>query len=387
MDHLLKIAQSEKPGAGVQFRKTAYGKDQIRRFLRDVLALANAPVEGARYIVVGTDFDGSGEKQVTPVDESDFSGDPAYPSLVSEFIEPPITVRYEPVVADGNQIGVFEITGCQDRPYMMRTDHSEKLRRGDAYIRTENMPVKMGRRQLKHMFEQLFADSLTAQKVEIGFPGEIIHKELKIMTADLADLPSASASAKILKLMDVHKNPKNRGSTTVISRMLHARMFGPDDPYEDRSLDELKKQLEEIQEKHADEDNHFLYERNAQHLQLVVLNQDDEELEGASLKIVMPRHDAFFVAGQLPMQRRDGAFIERTAAELESYPSVNYKKDSVQVSSILGDLPPDSPREAFGVPLRICVSSVLKGRKLRICYVLESKNLRRPVKGSLKLLF
>ena len=42
MDHLLKIVQSAEPAAGVQFRNKAYGKDEIRRFLRDIVALANA---------------------------------------------------------------------------------------------------------------------------------------------------------------------------------------------------------------------------------------------------------------------------------------------------------------------------------------------------------
>ena len=30
---------------------------------------------------------------------------------------------------------VCEIGDCQDRPYMMHVDHSETLRRGDAYLR------------------------------------------------------------------------------------------------------------------------------------------------------------------------------------------------------------------------------------------------------------
>ena len=179
MKHLLKILQSGEPGNGVQFRGKSYGKEGIRGFLRDVIALANAPVAGRRYIVVGMDVDGNGRKLVSPIDEADFSGKPAYRDLVSEFVEPIIDVRYQSVMANGKRLGVFEIADCQDRPYMMRTDHSETLRRGDAYLRVENMPVKMGRRQLQSMFEKKFVDSVSAEKVEVGFPGEIIHKDLK----------------------------------------------------------------------------------------------------------------------------------------------------------------------------------------------------------------
>ncbi len=34
----------------MQFRKDKYGSSGIRSFLRDVLAMANAPVDGPRYI-------------------------------------------------------------------------------------------------------------------------------------------------------------------------------------------------------------------------------------------------------------------------------------------------------------------------------------------------
>ncbi len=387
MSDLLAIVQSAAPGPSVQFRETAYGKDGIRIFLRDVIALANAPVEGARYIVVGMGYDRNGQKQINPVDREDFYAEPSYRSLVAEYIEPMVTVRYEPVDAEGARCGVFEIADCQDQPYMMRADHCENLRRGDAYVRMDNVPVKMGRRQLQTMFEKKFEDSITTQKVEIGFPGDIIHKDLKIRTVDLTELPSAVAGAKILELMDIHKNPRNRGSTTVILRMLHARLFGMDEPYASRSLDDLKKELAEIQGKHENDDNHFLFESNMEHMQLVVLNQGEDTLEDVSLKIVMPTHDAFFVARELPMQRRGGEFVERTPAEIADYPSVDYQKETVHISVILGDVPPESPKLAFTSPLRICVGSKLKGRKLGFRYTLDSRNLRRPAAGKLRLLF
>ena len=171
MDRLLKIARSATPESGIQFRTQAYGNDGIRSFLRDVLALANASVEGNRYIVVGVDFDGKGRKRTHAVDSEDFSGKPSYQSLANEFIEPPIRIRYKPVSFDGVRVGVFEIGDCQDRPYMIRADFSEQLRRGDAYKRVKNAAVKMGRRQLMDLFERKFRDSVSAGDVEVGFPG------------------------------------------------------------------------------------------------------------------------------------------------------------------------------------------------------------------------
>ena len=114
MNRLIKIAQSVSPGTGIQFRKQGYGENGIRSFLRDVLAMANAAVEGPRYIIVGADFDSRGRKQVHPVDASDFSGKPSYQSLANEYIEPPLRIRYKPVSLDGQRVGVFEIGDCQE---------------------------------------------------------------------------------------------------------------------------------------------------------------------------------------------------------------------------------------------------------------------------------
>ncbi len=387
MNRLLKIARSATPCTGVQFRKNAYGANGIRRFLRDVLAMANARVDGRRYIVVGAEFDSKGTKTVHTVPESDFGGKPSYQALVSDFIEPPIRLRYQPVNVGGERVGVFEIGDSQDRPYMMKADYSERLRRGDAYIRVDDMPLKMGRRQLQEMFEQKFHDSVSSDRIEIGFPGEIIHKNLKLPTIDLSQLPSAVASSKLKQLIDIRTSSKNTGSTTVMARLTHARLFGSDNPYEDKSPTILLGEMAEIKNKYEYEDQYFLFEENVQKIQLVVYNQGDEPIEDASLSLVMPNHNAFYVAGRLPRMPRNGSFVERGPAELADYPAVNLKDDAVHVSNTLGEIPVHTLVKAFDTPLRICVGSDLKGRRLGIRYSLFGRNLRAPAQGKLRLIF
>ena len=173
MKRLARLVQAATPTTAVQFRKHAYGKNGVQSFLRDVLAMANAAVEGSRYIVTGAEFDERGRKRLLGVDREDFSGKPAYQSLANEHIEPPIRIRYQPVTIEGECLGVFEIGDCQDRPYMMRIDFSESLRRGDAYARRNNSAIKLGRRQLQSLFEKKFRDSVSAANIEVGFLGDI----------------------------------------------------------------------------------------------------------------------------------------------------------------------------------------------------------------------
>ena len=387
MDRLLKIAKTGTPGAGVQFRKSAYGKDAIETFLRDVLAMANASVEGSRYIVVGIDLDDKGQRTARTIDAEDFSGKPSYLSLANEFIEPPIRIRYKPVSLDGKRVGVFEVGDCQDRPYMMRADYSEKLRRGDAYKRVRNMPVKMGRRQLLELFERKFRDSVSASDIEVGFPGEIIHKAHSLPTCDLAAMPSALASAKLQEMLDIRNKSKIPGSTTMIARLAHARLYGTEVPYVDRSPDDILQELSQIRSKYRNQDSHFLFDERAQRLQLVVFNQGEEPVVDASLSLALPNHNSLHVADGLPRRRIDDRFIDRTPDEIASYPAVTQKDDSIQVTANIGDIPVGEPVEVFVSPLLLCVGSDLGGRRLGMRYRLHARNLRVPAKGQLKLTF
>ena len=270
---------------------------------------------------------------------------------------------------------------------MMRADFSEKLRRGDAYMRVNDSPIKMGRKILLDMFERKFRDSVSAERVEIGFPGEIIHKDFKIETTDLAELPSAVASNKLKQLLDIQKSERDHGSTMVMARLTHARLYGTDSPYLDRSTDEIMADMAEIEAKHRHEDEHFLLETHAVKLQLVVYNQGDEAIQDAALSIVMPNHDALYVANRPPKIRRNGKYVDRVNTDLSEYPTVNLKDDSIHITNTLGEIPIHAPVNAFEAPLRIGIGSDLKGRKMGIRYSLFGSNLRAPAKGKLRLLF
>ncbi len=152
-------------------------------------------------------------------------------------------------------------------------------------------------------------------------------------------------------------------------------------------IDELKAEIAEIEEKYKHDDEHFLFETNGQELQLIVYNQGDEPIQDASLSIVMPNHNALYVANQLPQLLRNDKYVDRAEDDLSEYPTVNLKDDAVHISNTLGEIPTNAPVNAFEVPLRVCVGSGLKGQKIGIRYSLFGSNLRAPAKGKLRLLF
>ncbi len=387
MDPLSRIVSQSAPGAGLQFRRQPYGSGNVRDFLRDLMALANATVDGHRYIVVGADFDGNGRKKVGGVSDKDFSGKPDYASLAREYIEPELRVKYEPVALDDKQVGVFEIADCRDRPYMMRVDYSEDLRRGDAYMRVKDSAIKMGRRQLQALFEARFRDTVSGADLELGFPGEIIHKHLQVDCCDLSQLPSAVAASKLEELIKIQLDSKNTGSTSIMARLVHARLFGSDDPYVSRSPDELMQEMEQIRHKYEDQDREFLFETNAHRLQLVVLNQGRKPVPDASLSLVLPNDPELYVAHAPPRIREGTSFVERSSDETSGYPSVALRDNAVHITHRIGAVPAGVPTNVFGSPLLVCAGPGLSGRKFGVQYALRGNNVRSVAQGRLRLLF
>ena len=386
MNRLAKIVQSATPSLRIQFRKNKYGKNGAREFLRDLMAIANADVDGSRYIIAGAGFDDGGRKQLVGVERDDFKGKPSYLALAREFIEPPVRLRYESVIVDDARVGVYEIGDCQDRPYMMRKDFSETLRRGDAYVRAGDRAVKMNRRQLQVLFEKKFRESVSGDSIEIGFPGEIIHKDKRVPVCDLSQLPSETAATNIRQFMEVKTRMKAADGNTMVARLTHARLFGTDSPYEDRSPEELAEEMQQIRRQYRDQDEHFLFEKHGQTLQFVIYNQGDEPVRDASLTLVLPNHEAFYVASRLPKLVEDGDFVERMPSEQADYPSVTLSDDRVRVSANLGDLPAGEIVEVFTRPLIICAGKDLAGRRIGIQFALHASNLRAPARSKLRLL-
>lgn len=387
MNDLSNIARSATPDDSVQIQKQPYGPKGVETFLRDILAMANASIVGPRYIVIGTEVDNNNRRRVFPVSDKDFSGKPAYEALANNYIEPPLRLSYKPVSVDGKQVGVFEIGDCQDRPYMMRIDYSETLRRGDAYMRLKDTAIKMGRRQLQSLFETKFHDSVPAQNIEVGFAGDIIHKTLALPSCDLSQLPSALAASKLEQLVKIQMDTKDSGSTTVMARLVHARLYGSDDPYVSRTTDELMQEMEQIRHKYRNHDRHFLFEENGQEVQIVVCNRGEEPIVDASIALVLPKDNELYVADRLPKLLNNEKFVDRPPAELASYPTVSLHKKSIHITKKIGDVPIDQPIGAFGSPLRICVGPGLIGRRFGIRYALHGQNLRSPATGTLRVNF
>ena len=371
MSTLEELIQSGSPATPIQFRAKAYGLEGEREFLRDLMAIANANVKGPRLILIGVDADSQGAQRVPGIDPADFQRQPSYVEVARQHIEPPIPVSYRSVAHGETHVGIFQIGDCQDRPYMMRRDHSAGLRRGDAWVRVNNEVFRLGRSQLQALFQSNFKESIGPERVEIGFAGEMSQQRITLPVCDLDQLPSVVAASKVREVLAVKENSTGSGNTSMMERLTHARVYGSNDPYQEHSTQTLTGELDEITRRHRVDDQNFLFQVNGCELQLRVFNQSDITIEDASITLKLPNLEELYVA--------------RNVAE--GYPAVDTKDDAILVTDYLGEIPPGAPMSAFKVPITLCAGRSLEGQRFNVGYTLFARNLRSPVTGHLAIDF
>lgn len=369
------------------FRRSAYTRHSQEELLVDVMSLANARIEGPRYIILGAET-GRGEKAgdyaptLFNLPREIVDSTHRYHAVIRDYIEPPLNLTAESFAVNGKQLVALILEGCEDRPYMVRADHSASLRRGDAWIRVNNENQRMGRRQLESIFARRFAGPLFSGKLTIGFDNDMLTQEQTIRTQDPAGLPSRDARKKLQTLIEAKEQAAaSPDENTFITRLTHARLFGSDQPYKAHSVNELRDELNQLEDRYKDRDHWFLFGMNGQELNLAIINESEQPIEGAAVALMLPRNERFLLALDTP---RNPA-TEQGGRRSRTYPTVGELTNAYQVTESIGTLGPRASITAFQEPLRLWVDKRLAGKTVTMHYKIFGRNLRKPITGSLTL--
>lgn len=385
MKSLENIVKEGQESEQVLFRRGAYTNHSQVELLRDVLSLANANVDGPRYIILGAES-GIAGAALSGIPREVIDSTHRYHALVRDYIEPPLDIWAKSFYVDGKQLVGLTLEGCEDKPYMMRADHSAHLRRGDTWIRVKTAPQRMGRRQLEAVFAERFAEPLFSGKVDIGFDGDMLTHERTVQTVDSSELPSLDARSKLETLIEAKEQAGTAADeNTFITRLTHARLFGADKPYQSHSVAELRKELDKLDERYRDSDEYFRFVEKGVKLNLVVFNESKQEVQAASIALMVPRAANFRLAKRLPANPAHDASKRKVYDDESDYPTVTELKASYQVTQSLGTLLPGASVMAFKKPLRLFADKALEGKRVVIHYKLFGRNLRRPITGKLNL--
>ena len=358
-----------------------------QELVKEAIGLANAEVDGPRYILFGVNPGAMDGSKIVGIAESAMTDLKKAHRLLSSLIEPVLPLAFIFDRIDSKLVGALEIDGCDEGPYSVGEDFSEQLTRGQAWIREGRELRAVDSAELAREATPEVAEVVELPPIEVGFNDEPECKLVELPVPDTSNPPFAHDKQNVKKPLDLKKTIRDKVSTltTQILRLGRSRSKvsagKSDELYDDSSTDVINA----AESLFDDADNHYYYEEKALQLNLVIRNEGEERVEGVTIELGFPRLPDFDVADRLYVS----PFDKRSPNELKNlgYPEVEHRDDAILVRSTVGVLDPDSPVPAFRCPLRLRVGPGMRKRKLAILYTLRAANARDTGKGRLKIKF
>jgi hypothetical protein len=240
--------------------------------------------------------------------------------------------------------------------------------------------VPLLRADLKRMFDARRGEAAPPFALEFGFAGDTLQTEITLPVLELDELPSAVAAGKVRRLLEGRKSTKaTLGRTeTRLSRLMHAQIFGVDQPYVPHSEDSLRAQIDRATDEYRSADDHYTYEVRAHKLDFVVRNAGEQSLDDVVVSVKVPRIDAMGIAAQLFASARGDA-------PADGYPQITTGKQSFEITGRVGALAPGSLARVFRQPPRLWARAGAAGKTLPIAVTAHARELREPLSETLVL--
>jgi hypothetical protein len=378
MSQLEDLVRFETANSSLAFRELAYGRDQRSLLLRDVVALANAAVEGPRFLFVGVRDAVGGEREICGIARTDWTDCKELVSgALRTAVEPLLKVTARSLEIDGKLVGLLCLPACNDRPYLLSAKAGPGLHAGAGWIRRGTECLPLLRADLERIFAAKVRHVADAFDVVIGFPGDPPQSEITLPALPLDELPSAVAAKRLHKVLEAQQNAKAiLGKTeTRFSRLVHAQVFGVDQPYERHSEDSLRMLIAQTADDCRAADEHYQFELRAHKLEVVVCNRSDSPLSDAALHVTLPRLDGIGVAERL--YRADGS------AARDGYPLVTAKPHTVDIETPLGTVPAGATLRGFREAPRLWTRPAAAGITIPVDCTLRARELREPLRETL----
>jgi len=382
MSSLDELIRLETASSGVAFRERAYGSVERQGLLRDLIGMANASVGGPRVIFLGVRDVVGGEREFVGVSNDALAEAwELYQSLVSGFVEPPLGVRLQTLDVDGVTVACLIIGQCDDPPYLLKSSVSNTMRTGNGWVRKGTEISRLTRADLQRMFEAKFRGASGTADIQVGFPGKVLQSEITLDVLALDELPSGVAGAQIrgmLEAKDVSREIFGR-TVTQIERLVHAKIFGGDKPFESHSSSSLVKRLGRSACEHEAEDRHYEFEVRTHKLNISLSNVGDADLRGAALVLDLPRIEGFGIVERLYEAPGEQPCLA------DGYPVVDVGPRTIRVQASVGEIPCGATVKACAIPLRVWCREPAAGKTLPLDFTLHGKGLREPVTGTLRI--
>jgi len=396
-DDLIKY---ENENTSLDFKAIQYKKGQHEDLVKDIMSMANADVENDRYIIIGVSHKSSGDRETLNIKKGDFIDSAIYQQIIRENIEPEIKLEYSPYKYKGKLLGIFKISSCSDKPYTMKKDFG-KLKKGDSFIRKGTHEPRMTRRDLDIIIEKKIKKHKFDGKIQLSFSEYGLSQEIELMANSDKKLPSQRAAEKIkgiIKEKQLAKIKTQNADFTKISSIFELqkrlienpfRVANPlaPIPYEQRTLEELQKNLKKVDQTYHDDDCYEFFELNSHKINISILNEEDKYIEDASIQLQIKKIQGLLIPEKIYKEPTNNftKIMAGSSYESMNYPKVDSTGTSIVIYQKIGDIKHHIPIDAFKVPIRIAFLNQLVGEIIEIKCKIFGKNLIKPLTETLKI--
>jgi len=389
MSQLDDLVRLENANSALAFREHAYRMSERAKLLRDLIALANAAVRGPRFLFVGVRDVVGGERKFSGITERAWSElKHLLTGVLANAIDPPFKIQVRALEIDGALVGMLCVSECDDPPYLLSAQAGDGLAPGTGWVRRATKVLPLLRSDLQRLFEAKGAGHDGTVDVRIGFAPnghvqphadpEGLRDEIVLPVLPLEAVPSAVAAERLHKLLEAKASARDvLGHTeTHLSRLAHARLYGPEFAYQTHSDDSLRAQIAGAHEEYHGADAHYEFEVRAHPLQVLVSNRNGTALHAVTLALKLPRLEGIGVAEQ----RYPAA---DAAPSHDGYPIVHTTAHTIGIHGDLGVVPQGATVAAFRHAPRFWVREQAGGKTIPVDYTLHARELREPLRDTL----
>ena len=341
--------------------------------VKEVIGLANADVEGPRYILFGVNpgaIDGS--KVVGIKDDAAAALKKAH-RVISAQIEPVVSLAFIFDRINGKLAGALEIDGGEDGPFVPGEDFAADESGKKTWVR-EGRELRVvdisdlggadAEDSTEEAEEEGPAELLETPSIDVGFNEEPGCDLIELSIPDTSDPPFVGEKESLGDQAGLTETLKSAVHTMTTKIVSLARGRSKDaDP--DSSTDVVKAAQDLITES----ENHYYYEEKALQLNFSVLNTGSHPVDDLHIEFGFPKIEDFDIADRIHMSPFDKS--SHPATRNQGYPDVERGRKGFIVRNKIGVLEPAVPTQAFKCPLRMAVGPGAQMTKMAILYTLR----------------
>jgi len=340
--------------------------------VKEVIGLANADVDGPRYILFGVNPGGmEGSKIVGIKDDAAAALKKAH-RVISAQIEPVVSLAFIFDRINGKLVGALEIDGGEDGPFVPGEDIAAELSGEQTWVREgrelrvvdiSDLGSAEEEESAEEPEEEAPAEPLETPSIDVGFNEDPDCELIELSIPDTSDPPFVDEKNDLGDQAGLTETLKSAVHTMTAKIASLARGRSNDDA--DSSTDVVKAAQDLITES----ENHYYYEEKALQLNFSVLNTGSHPVDDLHIEFGFPKIEDFDIADRIHMSPFDKS--SNPATKNQGYPDVERGRRGFIVRNKIGVLEPAVPTPALKCPLRMAVGPGAQKRKMAILYTLR----------------